>query len=90
MRARCVVAVEYPEGMPPNLDQILLRLREFVDEVRPTCLWYLAEDYYPQTTAEALRVVDAIERHGDLQAFRRAAQFRAWLSPRSSAPSVDS
>ena len=76
--------------MVPDLDHALASLRKLVDEVRSTCLWYYREDYYPETADEAVTVLDAIERHGDLATFRRAAEIRAWLSRPSSAPSVDS
>jgi hypothetical protein len=59
-----------------------------VDEYRATCLWFLREDYYPQTPEEACRVLDQIERHGDVTAFRKAAELRQWLSRNSSAPSA--
>jgi hypothetical protein len=65
-------------------------LRELVDEYRSRCLWFLRRDYYPATFAEAQRVLDAIQRHGDRDAFQRAAQFRQWLSLPSSATSAGS
>jgi len=65
-------------------------LRTLVDEYRDRCLWFLRRDYYPATPAEATRVLEAIERHGDREAFRRAAEVRRWLSPPSSATSAAS
>lgn len=65
-------------------------LRDLVDEYRHRCLWFLRRDYYPATIAEAERVLDAIQRHGDRDGFRRAARVRQWLSPPSSATSVGS
>lgn len=59
-----------------------------VDEYRTRCLWFLREDYYPQTPAEACRVLDAIGRHGDVKAFQRAATLRQWLLQNSNAPSA--
>ena len=59
-----------------------------VDEYRATCLWFLREDYYPQTSDEARRVLEQIERHGDVEAFRKAAELRQWLLRNSSAPSA--
>lgn len=56
-------------------------LHALVDEYRDRCLWFLRRDYYPQTSAEAERVLDAIQRHGDRQAFQRAAEIRQWPSP---------
>ena len=65
-------------------------LRDLVDEYRATCLWFLRRDYYPATSAEARRVLEAIQRHGDRDGFRRATQIRQWLSPHSNAASVGS
>jgi len=59
-----------------------------VDEYRTTCLWFLREDYYPQTPTDACRILEHIERHGDVAAFRKAAPLRQWLSRNSSAPSA--
>ena len=63
-------------------------LRELVDEYRDRCLWFLRRDYYPATTAEAQRVLEAIQSHGDRSGFRRAARIRQWLSPPSSVASA--
>ena len=64
------------------------RVNELVDEYRTRCLWFLREDYYPQTMAEALRTLEYIERHGDVNAFQKAATLRQWLLQNSSAPSA--
>lgn len=69
---------------PPAADE----LRVLVDEYRDRCLWFLRRNYYPATQDEALRVLDAISRHGGVEAFRRAARIRSWLSPGSSATSA--
>jgi len=61
-----------------------------VDEYRVRCLWFLRPDYYPTTLGERLRVLEYIERHGDVEAFRRVARMRRWLSPDSSARSAGS
>lgn len=63
-------------------------VRALADEYRTRCLWFLREDYYPETPAEAARVLEYIERHGDQAAFRKAAPLRQWLSQNSNAPSV--
>ena len=55
-----------------------------VDEYRASCLWSLRADYYPRTASERLHVLRAIERHGDLAAYRRASVLRQWLSRISS------
>ena len=59
-------------------------LYALVDEYRERCLWFLRKDYYPATRAEALRVLDSIQRQGDVEAFRRAADLRQWLLRHSS------
>ncbi len=61
-----------------------LELRALVDEYRARCLWYFREDYYPQTLSEAARVLSAIEKHGDVEGFKRAATLRQWLLKNSS------
>ena len=75
------------ETVPP---EAAAALRELVEEYRERCLWFLRPDYQPATVAEAERVLDAIQRHGDREAFRRAARIRPWLSRPSSATSAAS
>lgn len=62
----------------------MTQVRALVDEYRVRCLWYLREDFYPETAAQACRALDAIERHGDAEAFRKAAPIRRWLLQHSS------
>lgn len=77
---------------PPVLDerQVASAVNRLVDEYRVRCLWFLREDFYPSTHAERLRALGYIERHGDLEAFRRAAELKTWLSRNSSGPSAGS
>ena len=65
-------------------------LRALVDEYRGRCLWFLAAGYYPESTAERLRVLDGIQRHGDLVAFKRAGEMKRWVLAHSSETSVGS
>lgn len=65
-------------------------VNRLIDEYRVRCLWFLRPDYYPSTLEEQLQVLGYIERHGDREAFRRAATLKRWLSPNSSAPSAGS
>jgi hypothetical protein len=65
-------------------------VHRLVDEYRTRCLWFLRPDYYPSSLPERLRVLGYIERHGDREAFRRAATLKRWLLPDSSAPSAGS
>jgi len=63
-------------------------IRELVDEYRGRCLWFLADDYYPESPEEAERVLRYVEQYGDLDGFKRAARIRPWLSLHSSEASV--
>ncbi len=74
--------------MEIDAEQIMARVHALVDEYRPRCLWYLREDYYPETPAEACRVLEAIQRHGDAEAFQKAAPIRQWLLQNFSEPSA--
>ena len=65
-------------------------VNQLVDEYRHRCLWFLRTDYYPVTDGERLQVLHYIERHGDRDAFRKAAEIRRWLSRNSSARSAGS
>jgi hypothetical protein len=53
-------------------------LRELVDAYRDRCLWFLRTDYYPATTAEAHRVLDAIQRHGDRDGLAASSPGISW------------
>jgi len=59
------------------------RVRELTDRYRSRCLWFLREDYYPATNEQIFRVLGHIERHGDCEAYRKAAELREWLSRNS-------
>jgi hypothetical protein len=67
---------------------VMQSVNALVDEYRTRCLWFLREDYYPQTPTDACRVLEYIERHGDVSAFQKAATLRRWLLQNSSAPSA--
>ena len=75
--------------MNEDVRTVMQRVNILVDEYRTRCLWFLREDYYPESPAEACRVLEYIERHGDVVAFRKAAALRQWLLQNSSAPSAD-
>jgi hypothetical protein len=68
--------VRSPENPPESIDG-------FVDDYRVRALWFLRDDYYPRSDAELLKVLEQVEKHGDLRAFRRAAAMRRWLLHRS-------
>lgn len=78
------------QPMEPLSPEVDTALHALVDEYRDRCLWFLRRDYYPATNPEAERVLDAIQRHGDRDAFKRAGRIRQWLSLPSSAASAAS
>jgi hypothetical protein len=63
-------------------------LRHLVDQYRATCLWFLREHYYPDTSDQVERVLSLIVQHGDREALRRVATVRRWLSLPSNATSA--
>jgi hypothetical protein len=63
---------------------------QLVNEHRITSLWFMRPDYRPVTTQERIRLLEQIERHGDLESFRRAATLRRWLLQTCSDGSADS
>jgi hypothetical protein len=72
---------EVPLGVEPgSLEE---EFRRFVDDYRAQCLWFLREDYYPETPPERERVLALIAKHGDQQAFLRAARVGTGLRERS-------
>ncbi|MFV2061955.1 MAG: hypothetical protein ACC726_00400 [Chloroflexota bacterium] len=73
----------------PHEINLAAEVDRLVDEHRITCLWFLRSDYHPATDEERIRVLEYIERHGDLESFRRAATIRRWLSQTSSGASAD-
>ena len=72
----------------PREEDVIREVNRLADEYRALCLWFLREDYYPTTTAQRLKVLDYIERHDDLNAYKRARTLRSWLSQNSSEPSA--
>ena len=55
-------------------------LQTLVEANRTRCLWFLRPDFVPASDAARLRVLDAIEQHGDRDAAREAATLRQCLS----------
>lgn len=71
----------------PEIEQVLEQVRVLAERERPRCLWFLREDAAITDGASAIEVLRQIAKHGDLAAFRRAEQLKAWLSRHSSATS---
>jgi len=75
------------DGTRPLPPDMLEAVRRLVEANRLQCLWFMKEDYLPRSTAEAERVLTAIEQHGDRQAWVKAREMREWLSRTTSAAS---
>ena len=69
-------------------DELKQQLAELMACYHSRCLWFLAEDFVPETPEEAVRVLEYIERYGDREAFVRARRLKQWLSPSISAESA--
>ncbi len=70
--------------MNADIEEALRKVSALVDEYRSECLWFLRPDYYPGSIDEAMRVLESIEIHGDVTAFKRAAELRQWFLRRFS------
>jgi len=77
-------------GTRPSGEDVARQVDDLVDECRSTCLWYQRPDYYPRTDLERWRVLDAIQKHADLETFQRAGRLKRWLSRPSSGASAGS
>lgn len=73
-----------------NAPDVEAAVDALVEQYRDSCLWFLDPTFRPRSDAARLRVLDHVQRHGDREAFTRAAELRSWLSQRSNAQSVDS
>lgn len=78
----------YVPGVNPSREELDRRVDALVDACRADCLWFLRPDYHPRSDEERLRVLEAIQRHAGLDAYREAARLKRWLSPASSATSA--
>jgi hypothetical protein len=70
-------------------DEIHQQLMTLIEGYRSRCLWFLAKDFVPETPAQAMRVLEYIERYGDREAFVQARRLKQWLSPSTSKESVN-
>ncbi|NLI76542.1 MAG: hypothetical protein GX442_08880 [Candidatus Riflebacteria bacterium] len=64
--------------------------RQLIEAYRERCLWFCPGDCCPTDREARLRILDAIERYGDREAFRQTRRLRRWLLQNSSAPSAGS
>ncbi len=75
---------------PPDETVLVTDIDEFIEEHRSSCLWFVRPDYRPSSSEDRIRALEQIERHGDLDAFRRAATLKRWLLQISSDASASS
>jgi hypothetical protein len=75
---------------PASHDEAVRAIDALVDECRGRALWFVRPDYYPRTDDERRRTLEAIQKHGDVATFQRAARLHEWLSRHSSAASAGS
>jgi hypothetical protein len=73
-----------PAAAASSAAEVAAAVDAIVDEYRTRCLWSLPPGYYPRTTGERLHILNAIEKNGDLAAYRRISTLRQWLSRLSS------
>jgi hypothetical protein len=57
--------------------------RSVVEDCRATCLWSMGDALHPRSERQLAQVLEAVEKNGDLAAYRRAGEIRKWLSPDS-------
>ena len=55
------------------------------DAYRSQCLWFLKEDFHPENTESAMRILSYIEKYGDSLAFEKANSLKKWLLQNSNA-----
>jgi hypothetical protein len=73
------------EGSAKTIGEVEDEVLLLVEANRARCFWYAPEDFIPETDAERVRALEAIERHGDREAFVKARELRQWLLQHSSA-----
>lgn len=55
------------------------KLRTLIEDYRSMCLWSFPEDFKPTNRDQVMMALEAVERYGDLSAYRRAGEIRQWL-----------
>jgi len=77
------------DGKKNSYQQIFIdQVAALVKNQRARCLWFIRENYVPETMDAAERILDHIEKHGDQAAFAESRRLREWLSLHSSVNSA--
>jgi hypothetical protein len=71
-------------------NELYEEINRLAEENRATCLWFMSDDYLPETTEARLRVLRHLERHGDRDTFVKARRLRDCLLQNSNEKSVRS
>ena len=79
-----------PGGISASHEELARAIDALVDECRSVALWFLKPDYYPRTDDERRRILEEIQKHADVELYKRAARLQEWLSRNSSAASAAS
>jgi hypothetical protein len=74
--------------IPSSHEDVARAIDALVDECRSVALWFLRPDYYPRTDDERRRVLYEIQKHADVQLYKRAARLLEWLSRHYNAASA--
>ena len=77
-------------AIPASHEDVVRAIDALVDECRTVALWFLKPNYHPRTDDERRRVLHEIQKHADLECYKRAARLQQWLSRHSSAASASS
>lgn len=78
------------DGQSLEAKDLIAEVDELIEEQRLACLWFMRPEHRPSSREARLRALEQIERHGDLDAFRRAATLKRWLLQTSNDVSADS
>ena len=68
--------------------QLAGRIAALVRRYRTRCLWFIREDFVPDTAESALRILGYIERYGDREAWNQVKELRRCLSANSRSKSA--
>lgn len=59
--------------------ELIKEIRTLIEKYRVQCLWFLKENYFPETPEQVIRILEKIEKHSDRKGFIRAREIKQWL-----------